>query len=59
MTWDTVFCGHSQRILQNRAQHILQGWLRAILLSAYYSADTAGYSMKGDYHAPVKPKAPS
>lgn len=46
-----------QLILQNRASHILQVQVRAILFSAYYSADSASYSAKGDYHAPAKPKA--
>lgn len=47
----------NQIILQNRASHILQAWVRDILFSAYYSADSASYSAKGDYRAPVKPKA--
>lgn len=47
----------NQVILQNRASYILQAWVRAILFSAYYSADSASYSTKGDYHAPAKPKA--
>lgn len=47
----------NQVILQNRPSYILQAWVRAILFSAYYSADSASYSTKGDYHAPAKPKA--